>query len=85
MGVLPAGGVATLSPTKCAGFLEELPEALNETYERVLRERIESMAVVSCSVSLSRFSPCVLKKLAEALAIDFVAPAQGGIPQLKPN
>src|SRR5258708_17698230 len=45
-------------------ILAELPDTLDETYERVLREinrQIENMRVVSYNVSLSRFGPCALK------------------------
>jgi hypothetical protein len=43
------------------------------------------MHVVSCNVSLSRFRPLRVEELAEVIAIDFDAPAHGGMPQLNPN
>ena len=70
------------------GILEELPETLDETYERVLKEinkanREHARRLLQCLTVASR--PLRVGELAEVLAIDFAAPAHGGIPQLNPN
>jgi ankyrin repeat protein len=70
------------------GILEELPETLDETYERVLREinkanREHARRLLQCLTVALR--PLRVEELAEVLAIDFDAPAHGGIPQLNPN
>ena len=69
-------------------ILEELPETLDETYERVLKEinkanREYARRLLQCLTVASR--PLRVEDLAEVLAIDFAAPAHGGIPQLNPN
>jgi ankyrin repeat protein len=75
-------------PPSVARILEELPEMLDETYERVLKEinkanREHAHRLLQClTVALW---PLQLEELAEVLAIDFDAPAQGGIPQLNPK
>jgi ankyrin repeat protein len=75
-------------PPSVARILEELPETLDETYERVLREinkanREHARRLLQClTVALQ---PLRVEELAEVLAIDIDAPAQGGIPQLNPN
>jgi ankyrin repeat protein len=71
-----------------ARILEELPETLDETYERVLREinkanREHARRLLQCLTVALR--PLRVEELAEVLAIDFDAPAQGGIPELNPN
>jgi ankyrin repeat protein len=71
-----------------ARILEELPETLDETYERVLREinkanREHARRLLQCLTVALR--PLRVEELAEVLAIDFDAPAHGGIPQLNPN
>jgi ankyrin repeat protein len=75
-------------PPSLRGILEELPETLDGTYERVLREinkanREHARRLLQCLTVASR--PLRVEELAEVLAIDFVAPAHGGIPQLNPN
>jgi ankyrin repeat protein len=75
-------------PPSLRGILEELPETLDETYERVLRDinkanREHARRLLQCLTVASR--PLLVEELAEVLAIDFVAPAHGGIPQLNPN
>jgi ankyrin repeat protein len=70
------------------GILEELPETLDETYERVLREinkanREHARRLLQCLAVALR--PLHVEELAEVLAIDFDVPAHGGIPQLNPN
>ena len=69
-------------------ILKGLPETLDETYERVLKEinkanREHAHRLLQClTVSLR---PLHVEELAEVLAIDFDASAHGGIPQLNPN
>jgi ankyrin repeat protein len=75
-------------PPSLRGILEELPETLDETYERVLKEinranREHARRLLQCLTVASR--PLRVGELAEVLAIDFAAPAHGGIPQLNPN
>ena len=70
------------------GILEALPDTLDETYERVLREinkanREHARRLLQCLTVALR--PLRVEELAEVLAIDFNAPAHGGIPQLNPN
>jgi ankyrin repeat protein len=75
-------------PPSVARILEELPETLDETYERVLREinkanREHARRLLQCLTVALR--PLRIEELAEVLAIDFNAPSHGGIPQLNPN
>jgi ankyrin repeat protein len=75
-------------PPSLRGILEELPETLDETYERVLKEinranREHACRLLQCLTVASR--PLRVKELAEVLAIDFAAPAHEGIPQLNPS
>ena len=75
-------------PPSVARILEELPETLDETYERVLREinkanREHARRLLQCLTVALR--PLRVEELAEVLAIDFDAPAHGGIPQLNPK
>ncbi len=69
-------------------ILAELPDTLDETYERVLREinkanREHARRLLQCLTVAVR--PLRVEELAEVLAIDFDAPAHGGIPQLNPD
>jgi hypothetical protein len=69
-------------------ILEELPETLDETYERVLREinkanREHAHRLLQCLTVALR--PLGVEELAEVLAIDLDAPSHGGIPHLNPN
>ena len=75
-------------PPSVLGILEDLPETLDETYERVLREvnkanREYACRLLQCLTVALR--PLRVEELAEVLAIDFNTPAHGGIPQLNPN
>jgi ankyrin repeat protein len=75
-------------PPSVRGILESLPDTLDETYERVLREinkanRDHARRLLQCLTVALR--PLRVEELAEVLAIDFNAPAHGGIPQLNPN
>ena len=72
-------------PPSVGRILDELPETLDETYERVLREinkanREHARRLLQCLTVALR--PLRVEELAEVLAINFDAPAQGGIPQL---
>jgi Ankyrin repeats (many copies) len=72
-------------PSSVRRFLEELPESLDETYERVLREikkpnRDHARRLLQCLVVAIR--PLRVEELAEVLAIDFNAE---GIPKLNPS
>jgi ankyrin repeat protein len=65
------------------GILAELPETLDETYERILREipktnRVHAHRLLQCLTVAVR--PLKVKELAEVLAINF--DAEGGIPKL---
>ena len=75
-------------PASVGRILEELPETLDETYERVLREinkanREHARRLLQCLTVALR--PLRVEELAEVLAIDYNAPSRGGIPQLNPN
>ena len=75
-------------PPSVGRILEELPETLDETYERVLREinranREHARRLLQCLTVALR--PLRVEELAEVLAIDFNARTHGGIPQLNPN
>ena len=70
-------------PSSVRRFLEELPESLDETYERVLREikkpnRDHARRLLQCLVVAIR--PLRVEELAEVLAIDFNDGV--GIPKL---
>ena len=65
------------------GILAELPETLDETYERILREipktnRVHAHRLLQCLTVAVR--PLKVKELAEVLAINF--DVEGGIPKL---
>ena len=73
-------------PSSVRRFLDELPESLDETYERVLREikkpnRDHARRILQCLVVAIR--PLRVEELAEVLAVDF--DDVGGIPKLKPD
>lgn len=66
------------------GILEKLPKTLDETYERVLKEinednREHARRLLHCLAVAVR--PLRVEELAEILAFDFNARAQGGIPE----
>src|ERR1700761_3125496 len=63
--------------------LEELPETLDETYERILQEipkanRVHAHRLLQCLTVAAR--PLRVQELAEVLAVDFSA--AGGVPKL---
>ena len=73
-------------PPSVRHTLDELPESLDETYERVLREvkkpnRGHARRLLQCLVVTIR--PLRVEELAEILAVDF--DDEEGIPKLKPN
>ena len=75
-------------PPSVRRILEELPETLDETYERVLKEinkanREHARRLLQCLTVALR--PLRVEELAEVLTIDLDAPAEGGIPQSNPN
>ena len=67
-------------------ILDELPESLDETYERVLKEikrpnRDHARHLLSCLVAAVR--PLRVEELAEVLAVDYED--EEGIPRLNPH
>ena len=65
-----------------------MPETLDETYERVLKEinkanREHACRLLRCLTVALR--PLRVEELAEVLAIDFDGSANGGIPELNPK
>src|SRR6266576_2876250 len=73
-------------PPSVRRTLDELPESLDETYERVLKEikkpnRDHARRILQCLVVAIR--PLRVEELAEVLAVDF--DDVGGIPKLKPD
>ena len=70
------------------GILDELPESLDETYERILRSinranRDHALRLLQCVTVAVR--PLRVEELAEVLAVDFDAARNGGIPNVKPD
>jgi ankyrin repeat protein len=68
--------------------LNELPESLDETYERVLRSINKAnwehaRRLMQCITVAIR--PLRVEELAEVLTVDFDAARNGGIPNLKPG
>ena len=73
-------------PSSVRRTLNELPESLDETYERILKEikkpnRAHAQRVLQCLVVAVR--PFRVEELAEVLAVDF--DDAEGIPRLKPD
>ena len=73
-------------PPSVRRTLEELPESLDETYERILKEikkpnRGQARRVLQCLVVAIR--PLDVAELAEVLAVDF--DVAEGMPKLKPD
>ena len=73
-------------PPSVRRTLDELPESLDETYERILREikkpnRDHARRLLQCLVVAIR--PLQVEELAEVLAVDF--DDEEGIPKLKLN
>jgi ankyrin repeat protein len=75
-------------PPSVRHVLSELPETLDETYERVLREihkknREHALRLLQCLTVALR--PLCVQELADVLAVDFDAAQQDGIPKLNPD
>ncbi|KAI9438139.1 hypothetical protein H4582DRAFT_1772108, partial [Lactarius indigo] len=73
-------------PPNLRQFLNELPETLDETYERILRginkaQKDNAHRLLQCLAVAVR--PLRVEELAEVLAFDFQASSSGGIPKLK--
>src|SRR6266849_4019148 len=73
-------------PSSVRQTLMELPESLDETYERILKEikkpcRAHARRVLQCLIVAIR--PLHVAELAEVLAVDFHDAE--GIPRLKPD
>jgi len=73
-------------PPNLRRFLNELPETLDETYERILRginkaQKDDAHRLLRCLTVAVR--PLRVEELAELLAFDFQASSSGGIPKLK--
>jgi len=70
------------------GILDELPESLDETYERILRNinkanRGHAFRLLQCLTVASR--PLRVEELAEVLTVDFDAARRGEIPKSNPD
>lgn len=75
-------------PPSVRSVLDDLPETLDGTYERVLRDinkanREHAHRLLQCLTVAVR--PLLVDELAEVLAVDFDAARQEGIPRLNPN
>src|ERR1700733_8507274 len=73
-------------PPNLRRFLNELPDTLDETYERMLRgvnkaQKDDAYRLLQCLTVASR--PLRVEELAELLAFDFEASSSGGIPKLR--
>jgi ankyrin repeat protein len=73
-------------PPNLRQFLNELPETLDETYERILRsinkaQKGNAHRLLQCLTVAAR--PLRVEELAELLAFDFHGSSSGGIPTLK--
>src|SRR6266704_4065486 len=73
-------------PPNLRRFLNELPETLDETYERILMcinkaQKDDARRLLQCLAVAVR--PLQVEELAELLAFDFQASGEGGIPKLK--
>jgi ankyrin repeat protein len=75
-------------PPSVRPILEELPETLDETYERILKDikkvnREHAIRLLHCLTVAIR--PLRVEELAEVLAVDFDATRREGIPKLNSN
>jgi hypothetical protein len=73
-------------PPNLRQYLNELPETLDETYERILKginkaQKDNAHRLLQCLTVAVR--PLLVEELAELLAFDFQASTSGGIPTLK--
>ena len=74
------------SPPNLRQFLNELPETLDETYERILKrinkaQKDDAHRLLQCLTVAVR--PLRVEELAEILAFDFQATGEKGIPKLR--
>ena len=73
-------------PPNLRRYLNELPETLDETYDRILKginkaQRDNAHRLLQCLTVAVR--PLLVEELAELLAFDFQETSSGGIPTLK--
>ena len=73
-------------PPNLRQYLNELPETLDETYDRILKginkaQKDNAHRLLQCLTVAVR--PLLVEELAELLAFDFQASTEGGIPTLK--
>ena len=73
-------------PPNLRQYLNELPDTLDETYDRILKginkaQKDNAHRLLQCLTVALR--PLLVEELAELLAFDFQASTQGGIPTLK--
>jgi ankyrin repeat protein len=73
-------------PPNLRQFINELPETLDETYERILRsinkaQKEDARRLLQCLAIAVR--PLRIEELAELLAFDFQASSSGEIPKLR--
>ena len=73
-------------PPNLRQYLNELPHTLDETYDRILKEinkaqKDNAHRLLQCLTVAVR--PLLVEELAELLAFDFQASAEGGLPTLK--
>ena len=73
-------------PPNLRQYLNELPETLDETYERILKginkaQKNNAHRLLQCLTVAVR--PLLVEELAELLAFDFQVTTSGGIPTLK--
>ena len=73
-------------PPNLRQYLNELPETLDETYDRILKginkaQKDNAHRLLQCLTVAVR--PLLVEELAELLAFDFQASSEGGIPTLK--
>ena len=73
-------------PPNLRQYLNELPETLDETYDRILKgiskaQKNNAHRLLQCLTVAVR--PLLVEELAELLAFDFQASTVGGIPTLK--
>ena len=73
-------------PPNLRQYLDELPETLDETYDRILKgiskaQQNNAHRLLQCLTVAVR--PLLVEELAELLAFDFQASTSGGIPTLK--
>ena len=73
-------------PPNLRQYIDELPETLDETYDRILKsinktQKDNAHRLLQCLTVAVR--PLLVEELAELLAFDFQASTSGGIPSLK--